>query len=125
MEARKDTEGGRGIDMMKKTVQENEIESTSRNCLRGCDIGDEKISVMAISSQLDVPVIDIDSQVLRMSEVRSVVAGSATDVQDRTDIFEIIMFQNPSELLAREGQLREVEHEWLFEQRVKEFHGRQ
>jgi len=81
--------------------------------------------MVALAGQLDVPGIDINAQVLSMSEVRNVGAGATPDVQYGTDFVNLVMFQKTGKLLAAEWQLREVEQERLFEEIVKDCHGRQ
>jgi len=124
VEAGKNAEGRRSVDVVQEAVEEDEIVGASGDGLGSGDVGDEKIALIAIAGELDIAVVYVDAEVFGVSETGSVGAGAAADVEDTADLAEVIVLQDAGEFLRGEWELRELEEKRLLEEVVESVHGR-
>src|ERR1700745_637123 len=110
------------VNVVKKTVHENEVVGTGRNGVGSCGIRDKKIAMIPVSRQLNITFIDVDSQVFGMSEARRVRSRPASDIQDGSYLFQVVVPENAGKFLSAKKQLRKIKHKWLFEQVMEHFH---
>jgi len=112
----------RGVYMMEKTVKQNKIIRSGDLVSRTRNIRHQKLSFIPPSCHPDVSLVDIDSQIPRMSEVAGVAAGTAADVENIADVHQIVMFENALKLLPLKWDLGNIEQQGLFKKIVEGSH---
>jgi len=122
--AREDAVYGSAVNVVEKTVDEDEIERVAGGELIFGNVGNDKVAAEVAASHLDVTRIDVDALVRGMGEAGGVGARTAAYIENAAYLGKVIVFEDACELLRGERDLGEVEEEWLLEEVVEEFHGR-
>ena len=95
----------RVVDVMKKAVDENEVEFGIGDVILSGDIDDEKVAFVFLFGAFDVVGMDVEPQVAVVCKKRCICTWGAAHVQNSTRSRQIGLPQNRSEFLANEWRL--------------------
>lgn len=108
--------------MVKKTVDENEVEFFSRDVRIGRDICHEEIATILFRRTFNIARINVDAEVTSVRKKCSVSAWAAADVQNIAHRPKIRLPQDRSKFLLCERGLPKGVNGGLLEERVGQLH---
>ena len=115
----------RRIDVVKQAVGEDQIEAPVRGDLVGGDVGNDELVGMAPTCTLDVRRVEVDAEIIGVTEVMSVCPWSAADIEHATSSRDIVVREERSQLsFGKRGLPCSVGQSVLHEPGVA-FHSRQ
>src|SRR5579864_1519468 len=91
--------------MVKKTVDQNEIEGFLANAVELAGIHRQKITPVLLPRVSDVVFIYINSEIINISEIPRICPGATGHVEHPADTTEVISLQNRGKLLLHKWGL--------------------
>ena len=94
-----------GVQMMKETVDQNEIEGFLADAVELTRIGRQEFTAVSSPGVLDVAFIYINSEIIRVSEVPCIRTGAAGHVEHAAGTTQVISLKNRGKLLFHKRSL--------------------